>query len=188
MTDILAEAPVTESQKERILELASEMRKFEIGLLWQRSLFFWGFIGASFIAYAQFREMEEINFAAIIGGFGLVCSAAWTLQNRGSKYWQEAWEQKVQAVETDVLGIPLFSNPEPREEKGFWGAKRFSVSGLLIALSDFSTLIWLVLLAATLVKGFQQENLGELWLPTVALFLACAYAAVMYCTNKRPDE
>ena len=40
------------SQKQRIeiLKYAAETRKFEIERFWQRSLFFWGFIGASFVA------------------------------------------------------------------------------------------------------------------------------------------
>ena len=38
-------------QKKLILEYAAEARRFEIERFWQRSLFFWGFIGAAFIAY-----------------------------------------------------------------------------------------------------------------------------------------
>lgn len=56
----------------------------------------------------------------------MVCSAAWTLLNRGSKYWQENWETKVELNEKKVTG-PLFGprgaqirssckspDPEPR--------------------------------------------------------------------------
>jgi hypothetical protein len=77
--------------------------------------------------------------------FGSVCSFAWTLQNRGSKYWQEAWEQKVESVEEAVLGALLFSNHEPLQPKGFWGAGNFSVTKLAIAMSDFTVLVWIVL-------------------------------------------
>ena len=105
LSKLLSESAVTPAQKEKILEYAADVRKFEINLFWQRSLFFWGFIGAAFIAYASFHESNEKELRAIIASFGLICSIAWTLQNRGSKYWQEAWEQKVRAVERDVLGI-----------------------------------------------------------------------------------
>ena len=75
-----------------------------------------------------------------------MCSIAWTLANRGGKYWQEAWEQKLRSVEVAVLGAPLFSNKEPLEKKGWWGAARYSVSQLTIALSDFTALIWVLLI------------------------------------------
>jgi hypothetical protein len=132
-------------QKEKILKYASDIRKFEIDLFWRRSIFFWGFISAAFVAYGLLIKDDNKEAALAISCFGLVCSVAWTLQNRGSKYWQEAWEQKVETVEKEVLGAPLFSNWEPVNRKGFWGAAKFSVSKLATALSDFTVLTWLVL-------------------------------------------
>jgi hypothetical protein len=123
------------AQKETILKYAAEVRNFEIEKFWQRSIFFWGFIGAAFVAYAQLFSKDDLSF--YVACFGLVCSVAWTLQNRGSKSWQEAWETKVESVERDVLGVDLFANREPLQPKGFWGAQTFSVSRLTIALSDF---------------------------------------------------
>jgi hypothetical protein len=134
-----------ECQKTLILTLAADTRKFEIERFWARSLFFWGFIAAAFVAYAQDGIGKEPDIRYLIGCFGIVCSIAWTLLNRGSKYWQEAWEGKVHAVERDVLGVHLFSNLEPIQRKGIWGAARFSVSKLTIALSDFTVLTWLAL-------------------------------------------
>jgi len=132
-----------EKQKMKILEIAADVRKFEIEKFWQRSIFFWGFIGAAFVAYAQLYGRSDLPL--FVACFGLVCSVAWTLQNRGSKYWQEAWEAKVESVEKSVLGVELFANREPRQPKGFWGAWTFSVSKLTIALSDFTVLVWIVL-------------------------------------------
>jgi hypothetical protein len=141
---------VPHDKKIEVLKYAVEMRKFEIERFWHRSLFFWGFIGAAFVAYAQIAGKDDpvirqngIQF--LISCFGLVCSVAWTLQNRGSKYWQEAWEAKVESVELDVLGVNLFSNREPLQTKGFWGAQVFSVTRLAIALSDFTVLVWVAL-------------------------------------------
>lgn len=137
----------SDDQKRLMLQYAAEVRKFEIERFWQRALLFWGFIGAALVAYAYILSRPEPTDKSIcffVGCFGLVCSVAWALQNRGSKYWQEAWEQKVNALE-DVLGAPLFSNPEPRLRKGFWGAAPYSVSRLVIALSDFTVLAWIAL-------------------------------------------
>lgn len=135
------------TKEEKILELAADVRKFEIGLFWQRSLFFWGFIAAAFVAYAELAKESDNDLRFIIACFGLVCSLAWTLGNRGSKYWQEAWELKVESVEQTVLGVPLFSRIEDLQPKGFWGGYRYSVSKLAIALSDFTVIIWILLAA-----------------------------------------
>ena len=135
----------SDEQKKKILEIAAEVRKFEIEKFWQRSIFFWGFIGAAFVAYAQLFGRGDLPF--FVACFGLVCSVAWALQNRGSKYWQEAWETKVESVENDVFGVDLFANREPLQRKGFWGAQTFSVSRLTIALSDFTVLVWIALAA-----------------------------------------
>jgi hypothetical protein len=130
-------------QKTKILAYASEVRKFEIERFWQRSVLFWGVVAAAFIAYGQLYGKDELSL--FVACFGLVCSIAWTLQNRGSKYWQEAWEAKVESVELDVLGAHLFRNREPLKRRGLWGPRMFSVSRLAIALSDFTVLVWLAL-------------------------------------------
>lgn len=163
------------AQKEQILKYAAEVRKFEIERFWQRSLFFWGFIGAAFVAYAQLSGKDGLSF--LVACFGLICSVAWTLQNRGSKYWQEAWEAKVESVENDVLGVHLFSNREPLQRRGFWGAGTFSVSKLAIALSDFTVLIWVALA----VKAFR--TLGGACPPvdaTIAAVVTVVYIAMLF--------
>jgi hypothetical protein len=106
--------------------------------------FFWGFIAAAFLAYANLKGEDETQFAVACIGF--VYSLGWTLVNRGSKYWQEAWEQKVLSVQLAVLGRRLFSEQEPiLKNFWLWKARRYSVSKLTIAISDFTTLIWIFL-------------------------------------------
>lgn len=139
-------AALTDEQKAHYFTLAREGRKYEIDKFWQRSVFFWGFIAASFIAYAKGSEKTKPLEKVLISCFGLICSFTWTLSNRGSKYWQEAWERKVERIEDLVLGAKLFSHVEDRQPKGVWGARNFSVSKLTIALSDFTCIIWLGLL------------------------------------------
>ncbi len=185
---LLDKSAVTPDQKKLILQMAAEMRKFEIGLLWQRSLFFWGFIGSAFIAYAAYDKSGTDDLRALIASFGIVCSVAWTLQNRGSKYWQEAWEQKVKAVETDVLGVALFSNIEPREEKGFWGARRFSVSNLLTALSDFTVLVWVALSIMTVASLVENNRLWLAAVPVAALVAAIIYSIIMGFRTRKCDK
>jgi hypothetical protein len=162
------------SQKVKILKYAAETRRFEIERFWQRSTFFWAFIGAAFVAYATLYTKEDV--ALIIGCFGLVSSVAWTLQNRGSKYWQEAWEQKVEVVELEILGAKLFSNWEPMLEKGFWGARLYSVSKLAIAISDFTVVVWAVLIGETFpsIRGL-PISFSKVALAATAIFIVLLF-------------
>ncbi|MFH0803143.1 MAG: hypothetical protein V2A78_12275 [bacterium] len=123
-------------------ETAVETRKLEIELFWSRSLFFWGFIASAFIAYAELHRFGS-DISVVIASFGLVCSLAWSLGNRGSKFWQESWETKVERIEPSVTGA-LFSRPESvQTRKGSWLCGReFSVSKLAIALSDYTIVLW----------------------------------------------
>jgi len=59
---------------------ACEAREVEICLFWKRSVFFWGFIAAAFVAFAQLRDRPAL--LVIVSGFGLVCSVICTLANR----------------------------------------------------------------------------------------------------------
>ena len=137
---------MTDEEKNiRAYETALTTRNFEISLFWQRSLFFLGFIGAAFVGHAALRDADS-SLSLILACFGLVCSVAWSLVNRGSKYWQEAWEHKVDSSEDTVTGA-LFKLEVPAQGKGWWlSARRYSVSKLTIALSDYSALVWIALL------------------------------------------
>lgn len=140
------QARLTDERRFQILqkayETAIDTRKLKIELFWKRSLFFWGFIATAFAAYFTL-ESSGSNFSFLIACFGLICSIVWSLSNRGSKYWQESWEEKVERIEPDITG-ELFSEEEPVQKKGFWlRSRKFSVSKLTIALSDYTFMIWL---------------------------------------------
>jgi hypothetical protein len=165
----------SKKQKEKILKYAADVRKFEVERFWQRSIFFWGFIAAAFVAYAQADGKGHLSF--LIACFGLVCSIAWTLQNRGSKYWYEAWEAKVKSVEKKVLGVPLFTNREPILDKGPWGARAFSVTKLAIALSDFTALTWIALA----VRSFLLDKLPTIPdFSVIAAVVTISYIALLF--------
>jgi hypothetical protein len=129
-------------RKLRRFQTASDVRKFEIDLFWKRALFFWGFVASAFVAIAALKG-EQSLLSLFISEFGVTCSLAWTLANRGSKYWQEQWESKIEQVEDDITG-PLFKHREPAQEnKGWWlRGRRFSVSKLATAVSDSVALVW----------------------------------------------
>ncbi|MEA2875773.1 MAG: hypothetical protein QOF14_969 [Hyphomicrobiales bacterium] len=132
----------------RRFEAAEETLKFEIELFWKRSVFFWGFIAAAFVAFSSLYNKEQPLLVTMIACFGFICSFAWTLVNRGSKYWQDNWQQKLAREATDYFGEEsYFFDHAPVPGQGSWLRGRpFSVSKLTIALSDFTVVVWSLLL------------------------------------------
>lgn len=125
-------------------DVAFHTRQFEIDLFWKRSLFFWGFIGAAFVAIGALKG-DAPGLSLLVSSFGFICSLAWTLVNRGSKYWQQQWESKIEGVEDRVTGA-LFKVRETKPDKGWWGGYPYSVSKLATMVSDYVSLIWLLIL------------------------------------------
>jgi hypothetical protein len=160
----------------KIFDIAVDTRKFEIEHFWKRSVFFWGFIASAFVAYGSLYKGDKM-LALTVACFGFVCSVAWTLVNRGSKYWQENWEQKVGQQEHAVLGTYFFLKREKRLKKGLWlGARRFSVSKITIALSDFTTAIWLLLMVWTVFGS--TADFGQ-YAKVVLFSLSLLFAVLM---------
>lgn len=153
-----------------LFETATDTRQFEIDLFWKRSLFFWGFISVTF---AGFAAVKDDLLTVVLASFGLACSVVWTLGNRGSKYWQESWETKVERIEEALPASkltsslrPMFGTREPVDTtKGWWlRGRQFSVSKLTIALSDFTSVVWFILLfRACVVVGKERLPFWSGW-------------------------
>ncbi|SMM99183.1 hypothetical protein SPONN_325 [uncultured Candidatus Thioglobus sp.] len=163
-------------------EVVLATRNFEIELFWKRSLFFWGFIAASFVTYATIIK-EKPELAIVIACFGFVCSVAWSLVNRGSKYWQENWESHVEIIEDNVTGS-LFKERKEQKDKGIWlSSRKFSVSKVVIALSDFTVLIWLSLMCYHLyiaVSNSYHITSNQITVPAVILSIVFAIAMARF--------
>jgi hypothetical protein len=162
---------------DKALELAAEIRKTEIGLFWQRSLFFGGLTAAAFLAYYNIREVQpEIRFAILC--IGIIFSLTWTLANRASSHWQDAWQQTIEQIEQQLIEHRLFKNPEPTQKYfPLWASRKYSVSKLVIALSDFALLIWIFLgLEALAGRGINVRPWRVMILLTI---LTIAYAGLM---------
>jgi len=176
----------TQDQDDKALEYATDVRKFEIGLFWTRSLFFWGFITTALAAYGasiHYGGSREMQFGA--GCFGLVSSIAWALTNRSSKYWQKIWETKVEEFQQSAVGRDMFSARSNTQINERWltGPVHYSVSKLTIALSDFVVLCWcgLVFRAS---PAAHQLNHG--WILPGILVVTVIFVVRMLC-GCRPD-
>jgi hypothetical protein len=139
---------------EKALEHALDIRKFEIGLYWQRAAYFWALIAAAFAGYFAILSAERLHdkefLAYIIGCIGFLFTWAWFLVNRGSKYWQENWENHVDMLEDNVTG-PLYKTVLHRPpqtdvlEKYITGPAAISVSKVNQWVSCFTLCIWATL-------------------------------------------
>jgi hypothetical protein len=139
---------------EKALEHALDIRKFEIGLYWQRAAYFWALIAAAFAGYFAILSADHLDdkefLAYIVGCIGLLFTWAWFLVNRGSKYWQKNWENHVDMLEDEVTG-PLYKTvlhrPPQTEilEKYITGPAAISVSKVNQWVSCFTLCIWVAL-------------------------------------------
>jgi len=151
--------PPDKKKAQAALELALDIRKFEIGLYWQRAAYFWALIAAAFAGYFAILSADKLAdkeyLAYIVSCIGLIFTWAWYLVNRGSKYWQENWENHVDMLENDVVG-PLYKTvlhrPEKRQlfEQYVLGPQAISVSKINLIVSIFTIAIWLALLIHSL--------------------------------------
>jgi hypothetical protein len=178
-----------DGQNKKHFDISLKIRNFEIDLFWKRSLFFWGFISAAFLAYAALRQSE---LRIVVACFGMVCSCAWTLVNRGSKYWQESWEIKVERFE--LLGGVLFGKTEdPQYDRGCWlRGRKYSVSKLAIALSDYVFLLWVVLVMGDALRPLSlyipfnmQPSCLKVWLMETFVILSVLYVVLLFVFGRQ---
>lgn len=102
-------------------KLAHDVRKFEVELFWKRGTYYWAFILGSFTAYFytlnKFFDEESLSIKTflnlsvleklillIISCISFLFSLAWVLINKGSKFWQENWEQHINMTEEIISG------------------------------------------------------------------------------------
>lgn len=124
--------------------VASDIRKFEIGLFWQRAAYFWAFITVIYTAYfkvlVDIYEKEHGHFPLVVlCALGLFFSFSWFLTSKASKHWQENWELHLDLLEDNITG-PLY--------KTYLAEKSYSVSkiniyaGVIVSICAGGTLLY----------------------------------------------
>jgi hypothetical protein len=99
--------------REAAFKRACENRDFEIGNFWKRSLYFGGFIAIIFNGYVEVATGKSsgnikpayLDLYLIL--LGIIFSTAWILAIKGSKQWQENWEEHIDKLEDAITG-PLY--------------------------------------------------------------------------------
>lgn len=176
---------VGQRKSENALQHALDIRKFEISLYWQRATYFWTLIAATFAGYfavLSAEHMDDIKFNAfVLACIGVIFSIAWFLTNRGSKYWQENWENHVDMLEDGLTG-PLYKTilQRPKEEsfisRAIEGPAPFSVSQINQWVSLFTIAMWLPLIVNVL-PGFDRTH--EISIKYVAIGVITIIAALL---------
>lgn len=150
---------VTEHNKNEFTEMlelykiAISARDLELKFFWKRSVFFATFVSAVFLAHNNIKTDDQF-IKTILSVVGLFLSVAWTLANRGSKYWYESWESKVGAMDKVIsakLPFDLFGAwSRPQIKEPLFQARLQSVTKIAICISDFVAIFWAVLIANSL--------------------------------------
>jgi hypothetical protein len=161
------------SEKQKCaLDYALDIRKFEIGLYWTRATYFWTFIGVAFAAYGTIQAVakeQRADLSVFLSCVGFVFSFAWYCVNRGSKQWQENWENHVDLLEDGIAG-PLYkvvlqrAEPKTSKEKAralLTGPAPFSVSKINQLISLYICVVWIFLYFHALPKF--SSNLPINW-------------------------
>ncbi len=179
---------------EKALEHALDIRKFEISLYWQRTAYFWALIAAAFAGFFAILSADYLSdknyLAYIVSCIGFLFTWAWFLVNRGSKYWQENWENHVDMLEDKIIG-PLYKTVLFRHSetdpigKYITGASAISVSKINQWVSFFTLLIWIALI----IHALPERNIAYKHLAIGVITIAsCILMLIKGQTNKAHYE
>jgi hypothetical protein len=185
------------TKKGEALKYALEIRSFEIDLYWKRATYFWAFIGATLAGYGAVQASSipaKIDLSVALSCLGLVFSFGWFCVNKGSKQWQENWENHVDLLEDDIVG-PLYkivlTRPKPptfkqRAKRCVAGPGSFSVSKINQIISLFVTVLWLFLLWLSLPSFSKDASVN--WEYVVIIMVTFIFCGLFLCWGKTESD
>ena len=101
------------------LNIAWQNWRTEIQTYWQRALYFFGFIsivGAGYIKLKMDATDTVSSLPLLLSMLLTLLAFIWYLSNRGSKFWQNNWEQHI--IQMEAKSEKLMSNVLQRPNKG----------------------------------------------------------------------
>ncbi|SJZ36355.1 RipA family octameric membrane protein [Pantoea eucalypti] len=125
-------------------EKAHDIRKFEIGLYWQRSGYILGFLSVlsaaiayCFSVYLNGQSPENTKFSILLITIsllliGITLCGLWKRIIQASKYWQECWEYNIDMLEPYVSGN-LHKIHFHRMDQNY---NRFSIHDIVISICN----------------------------------------------------
>lgn len=143
---------------------AHDIRKFEIGLYWQRTTYVWGFIslliagyGYSFVHFFDPATPEPnrtiyCTLMLITSLIGLTFTGSWRQMLQSSKFWQENWELSIAVLEKYITGnlhkihFHRYKNPYDRS----------SVHKIMLSLMARFFTVWFILLLGSVLCFINQ--------------------------------
>ena len=140
------------------LKIALDNRKYEIENYWKRATYFWTFIAATLAGFIAVQTSSsspaKTDISVLLCSLGIIFSFGWFCANKGSKYWQENWENHVNLLEDEIIG-PLHKVVLHRNNRQniidfinqvLTGPLPVSVSKINHIISLYITIIWIGLL------------------------------------------
>jgi hypothetical protein len=89
------------------LTRACERRDFEIEHYWKRATYFWAFQVAIFVALGFLWAKPDAGASPItilLAGIGFLTAFTNNLAARGSRFWQDNWENHIDMLEDEFEG------------------------------------------------------------------------------------
>ena len=185
----------------RALQHAVNNRQLEIDLYWKRTTYFWTISAATLAGYFVLATKTAPGVGAFatfaVACLGFIISLAWFFVNKGSKMWQENWENHVAAISNDHVGS-LYKKVLLRPELKYRNVKHkydwvtrpatISVSKVNQWVSLYVVCFWIVLI----IKS------SSLHIPTCVAYprffmgaFTAIFVAIMFCgsnTHLGPHE
>ena len=186
------------------LDVALSNRQFEIEHYWKRTTYFWTLTGAMLAGYFALASTRSPVYGGLfypfcIGCLGLLISVSWFFANKGSKFWQENWENHVDSLGNPEIGS-LFKKVLRRPKTDFaWFLSvtrpaPISVSKLNQWVSLYVTFFWLGLIGVSspLVERLKITQLGRhpfLWMfcATIIFIVVMRFCSVTSLNPHAPE-
>jgi hypothetical protein len=163
------------------LQVAHEIRKFEIELYWKRATYFWAILAVAFAGFFAAQNASNLLGAVLISHIGLILGLAWYLVNRGGSAWQQNWELHVDLLEDQVTG-PLYKtliNRKLYRLSDLTGPFPFSPTRVNAIVSMFVTAVWMPLILKANHALFTNDLTTQLDAIIAALIAVGAATAVV---------